>query len=210
VNTRTFLTGIAVCLALMIAAGFGINTLNSGHSRPEGVAEDWLTAVGDTARKGVEADATRRAEAIGPLELAGQPLIGTEKDTDGKSAFPDLEVGKAVRTGETADVRFRVHSRREKDNVEIVGAIRLVRTDGRWMVTQTQLFTIDGLQVVPRPGVTSFGENTPELASEGGPPPSSASNSLWLLAIVIGVAVTAGASGIVHWAGRQPTLATAG
>ena len=65
-----------------------------GTSRPEGVAENWLTAVGDTTRKGVEADARKRAEKIGGVSIG--EAICCSSDTDGKAAFADLEVGKAV------------------------------------------------------------------------------------------------------------------
>src|SRR4051812_42480321 len=82
-----FIKGLVACLAVMVALGVVIHFANSGHHRPEGAAEHWLTAVGDTTRKGVTTDARDRAEKIGPLALA-RPLLPTI-DTDGKAAFPD-------------------------------------------------------------------------------------------------------------------------
>ncbi len=66
-SARSFWVGIACVLAVIIAAGVGINAANSGHHRPEGAAEHWLAAVSDTTRKGVHDDAVKRAEKIGPV-----------------------------------------------------------------------------------------------------------------------------------------------
>ena len=57
---RAFAKGLVACLGVVVALGFVIHALNEGNHRPEGIAERWLTAVSDTGRKGVRADATRR------------------------------------------------------------------------------------------------------------------------------------------------------
>ena len=72
-SNRQFFKGIVACLALMIAFSGAVFLLNHGNSRPEGVAENWLEAIGDTTRKGVEADATKRADEIGNEALDGRP-----------------------------------------------------------------------------------------------------------------------------------------
>lgn len=204
---RQFAAGLAGCLALMLVIGAGIGALNRGHSRPEGVAEDWLTAVGDSARKGVEADATKRAEKIGPTATEELILLangGLRNDSKGKSTFPDLEVGKAIRSplpdGTTeATVRFRAHARRGDDIVKLEGHIALRDSTGPWLVDRVVVVSVDDKAT----DSAGFTPAPPELASDGGPPPSSAPNTLWLLALVIGVLVTAAASGLVHLAGRE-------
>jgi len=214
VTYKTFGIGVAVCLALMIAIGFGINAINRGHSRPEGVAEDWLAAVGDATREGVEADATRRAEEIAPILTeevlaGGYGLIG--RDTDGKSAFADLEVGKAVRaqsedgTDGRATVRFRVHARRADDLVELDGEMLLRDAKQGWVVEALEV-TRRGGTATPSDG---FAPPPPPLASDGGPPPSSASAGVWVGGVLVGVLVTVVASALVNWAGREPALAVA-
>ncbi|HVE93304.1 MAG TPA: hypothetical protein VNB24_00180 [Acidimicrobiales bacterium] len=206
-SNKTFAVGIAVCLALMIALGFGLNALNRGHSRPEGVAEDWLAAVGDSVRKGVEGDATRRAEEIGPTatEEAIASDVFVARDTKGKSAFADLEVGKAVGANTNdAAARFRVNSRRGDDLIEIEGAIVLKRVGGDWQVLSAFPTKIGDREL----GKQGY-DVLPKLPSEGGPPPSSASASLWFIALGVGVLVTIAASALVNWAGRGSALAMA-
>jgi hypothetical protein len=90
---RQFAIAVVAALAVMIGLGGVIAVANHGHHRPEGAAERWLTAIGDTTRKGVKADAIKRADKLGG-EALGASLLPSE-DTKGKSAFPDLEVGKA-------------------------------------------------------------------------------------------------------------------
>ena len=83
----------------MIGLGGVIAVANHGHHRPEGAAERWLTAISDTTRKGVRgrrARPGREARADSPWRA---PLLPSE-DTNGKGAFPDLEVGKAARSGD--------------------------------------------------------------------------------------------------------------
>jgi hypothetical protein len=180
VKTSTFVKGLIVCVAAMIAMGGVLGLLNHGRSRPEGVAENWLTAVGDTTRKGVEADARERAEKIGPIALAVNAGL-LRFDARKKSAFEDLEVGKAYATRAPGVVRlpFRVHARNGGKSSEISGVIVMRRVEDAWDVYN--------VHSVPDPGH--------KLPSEGGPPPSSAPASLWLAglvgAAVIGLITTA-------------------
>ena len=206
-TNKSFMAGIVVCIALMLAFGGVLFLLNHGHNRPEGVAEDWLTAVGDTTRKGVEADATRRADKIGPLELADRRLVSD--DTNEKSAFEDLEVGKAVKIG-TADspvkVAFKVHARRGDDTVKVAGVLTLVKTDDAWKVTASELVADENTEGQPANVVLA---GVPVLPSEGGPPPSSAPFTLWIGgaigAMLVGVITTA----LVNISGRDVAVAPA-
>jgi hypothetical protein len=180
-----FTKGIVACLAVMVGIGVLIHFANSGHHRPEGAAEHWLTAVGDTTRKGVKTDAVDRAEEIGPLTLA-KPLLPTI-DTDGKAAFPDLEVGKAEVTGDTARVPYRLHQRATSGDGPLkAGVLLLEKRDDRWHVT--------GL--APR-------RADEKVPSEGGAPPSSAPVGVWIGGLAFGVLLTAGASLLVRWAERS-------
>jgi hypothetical protein len=181
VRSRSFVIGIAVCAAIFVALGVLISVLNAGHHRPEGAAERWLAAVSDTTRKGVRSDAVDRVEKIGPLAV-GAPLI--PPDTDGKGAFPDLEVGKALVEGDSARVPYQLHQR----NVDEIktGTIVLTKAGEDWHVAALD---------VRRPD-----EKVP---SEGGDPPSSAPLGLWIVAVIAGVGVTAGASLLVQWATRS-------
>ena len=180
-TNRSFVAGLVVCVALMMILGGSLFLLNHGHSRPEGVAENWLTAIGDTTRKGVEADATKRADKVGAPELARNVLEPHAELIHRKSGFDDLEVGKATPvspyTPNKVRVAFRVHALRPHDKtVEIDGVLTLQRNPKKWMVTE--LNVVDPATV----GVA-------KLPSDGGPPPSSAGYSLWLAAL-IGAGVT--------------------
>jgi hypothetical protein len=180
-----FTKGIVACLAVMVGIGVLIHFANSGHHRPEGAAEHWLTAVGDTTRKGVKTDAKKRAEEIGPLTLA-KPLLPTI-DTDGKAAFPDLEVGKAEVTGDKARVPYRLHQRATSGDGPLkAGVLLLEKRDDRWHVTGLAARRAD--------------EKVP---SEGGAPPSSAPVGVWIGGLAFGVLLTAGASLLVRWAERS-------
>ncbi|HZN15055.1 MAG TPA: hypothetical protein VFB78_12335 [Acidimicrobiales bacterium] len=186
-KTRPFVVGLVACLAIMVAIGVVIHTLNAGHHRPEGAAERWLAAVSDTTRKGVRADAAKRAEKIGPVALAA-PLIPA--DTNDKGAFPDLEVGKAAIDGTAARVPYRLHQRDVDDPVD--GVIVLAKVGDDWHVT-----ALDGRA------------STERVPSEGGAPPSSAPIGLWVGAVLAGVLVTGGASALVEWATRSSRRALA-
>jgi hypothetical protein len=172
-KTSTFVSGLAVVVVAMILGLVGLGVLNSRQSRPEGVAENWLTDVGDTTRKGVEADARKRAEKIGPASLAKGLVSADAEAINRKSAFDDLEVGKAVRMTVKnvpgAEVGFRVHALRPNDKTkEITGVITMLRRGDKWTVV----------------GVAPGADNGLKLPSEGGPPPSSAPWTLWVGGLV--------------------------
>jgi hypothetical protein len=191
VSNRTFVAGLLACLALMLAFGGVIALLNAGNNRPEGVAEDWLTAIGDTTREGVEADATRRADAIGAPELARRILHPYAEQIDRKSGFEALEVGKASESGPgDVQVAFRVDARRPGDKtVEIEGVLTLDKVGDEWKVT--------ALDAVPPQSL-----GLPELPSDGGPLPSSAPVGLWVGALVGAAVVGLIGSALVNAAGR--------
>jgi hypothetical protein len=193
VKTSTFLTGLAIAVVIMVAGIVGLLNLH-GTSRPEGVAENWLTAVGDTTRKGVEADARKRAAKIGPIAAASAAGL-LKYDADRKSAFSDLEVGKSYesRFAGAVDVPFRVHARNgDEDDVEISGTILIRRVKDEWHV-------VSAAAVV---------DPAHKLPSEGGPPPSSAPASLWLGGLVGAAIIGVITTSLVRLAGR-PTAAAA-
>ena len=188
---RQFAVAIVAALAVMVALGGVIALANHGHHRPEGAAERWLTAIGDTTRKGVKADARDRADKLGGVAL-GASLLPTE-DTKGKAAFPDLEVGKAALAGDQARVPYRLHQRAQHGKNPVkAGTIVLARSGEGWKVTALD---------ARRPG-----EKVP---SDGGPPPSSAGLGLWLGAIGVGALVTVLLIVLVEWATRSSQRALA-
>lgn len=195
-SNRTFAKGLVVCVALLLAMSGGIYLLSQGKTRPEGVAEDFLTALGDTTRKGVEADSTRQVEELGNAE-AGQFLLF--KDTNRKAGFSDLEVGKAVRVRDDnpdeVRVKFQVHSRNKSELVKLTGVMTLVRTDDEWRETEVVVL---GAKGVP----ASIADGLPALPSDGGPPPSSAPLSLWIGAIVGSALIGVVCSSLIGAAGR--------
>ena len=188
---RQFAVAIVAALAVMIGLGGVIAVANHGHHRPEGAAERWLTAISDTTRKGVRTDARDRAEKLGGLAL-GAPLLPAE-DTKGKGAFPDLEVGKAARSGDQARVPYRLHQRAQHGKNPLkVGTIVLARAGEGWHVTALD---------ARRPG-----EKVP---SDGGQPPSSAPIGLWIGAVAFGALVTLVITVLVEWATRSSQRALA-
>jgi hypothetical protein len=181
---RTFAIGLVICLLAVGALGVVIKVVGTGVHRPEGAAERWLNAVGDTTRNGVRGDARKRAAKIGPLALAA-PLLPAK--TDGKRAFPDLEVGKARTSGDQSRVPYRLHQYVASGDAPVRnGVVILNRTGGEWHVTAL--------------GNRQPGERVP---SEGGDPPSRAPAGIWLAALVGGIVITAGASLLVRWATRS-------
>ena len=192
-KTSTFVKGLIVAVVIMVLGIVGVFNLH-GTSRPEGVAENWLTAVGDTTRKGVEADARKRAEKIGDVALAKELLPSDPAAIKRKTAFSDLEVGKATRAGVKdvpgAQVAFRVHALRPNDKkVEITGTLSMLRRD-KWTVV----------------GVNVGATNAPKLPSEGGPPPSSAPASLWLAGLIGAAIIGVITSALVRLAGRPTAV----
>ena len=189
---RRGLLAVAIVFALLggLIAAFG-----TGANRPEGVAERWLTDVGDTMRDGVSDRAREEAEQIGAVTLAAGLL--PEEDTDGKSAFVDLEVGKAVRDGGLARVPFRLHPREGDATGDAVEGTIVLREldddDGEgWEVVEVAP-PVDG-QAVP---------------SEGGDPAAEAPVGLFLGGIAVAAVVAIVCSRIVHAAGRAQAAAEA-
>lgn len=180
---RTFtmvVCGVAVGFVLIggVLAAFG-----TGAHRPEGVAERWLVAVGDTTRKGVRDRARQDAEEVGPVSLAHDLL--PRQDTNGKAAFVDLEVGKAVDAGEdTRHVPFRLHQRQGTEvGPAVEGTVVLTRRGDDWAVTAIE---------PPVAGRT--------VPSEGGTPAADAPWGLYVGAVVLAMVLTAGCVGLVHLA----------
>jgi hypothetical protein len=168
-----FTKGIVIVAAVFIALAGVLHLANEGHHRPEGVAEDWLTAVGDTTRKGVREESVKRAEEIGPVAAAG-PLLRAAGETDGKRAFTDLEVGKAALSGSGRVARVPYHLHLFEQDEARDGAVLLEKRQERWRVA--------GL------GERRPGEKVP---SEGGDPPSSAPFLLFAVALLAGLGFTA-------------------
>ena len=184
-SARNFWVGIACVLAVIVAVGVGINAANSGHHRPEGAAEHWLSAVSDTTRKGVHNDAVKRAEKIGPVSIATPLLAGVNADK--KSAFDDLEVGKAAVSDDVARVPYRLHVHNQ--DAPRSGTILLRRAEGEWHVFQ--LAGAEG-----------------KVPSEGGSPPSSVPGAWWFGGALISLVLTIVATALVKWAGRSSGVAT--
>jgi hypothetical protein len=150
-----------------------------------------LTALSDTTRKGVEADARERTEKIGPVSL-GAELV--QPNPDRKTAFPDLEVGKAdteTKPG-LAQVPFKLHTRVGDDEVEKSGLIVMRKADDEWRVA--------GVEVLPLSDI-------PKLPSQGGPPPSSAPWSLWIGALAGSALIGVITAALVRAAGRSTAAA---
>jgi len=192
VRRSTFVKIVAMALAVIVGLGFLIHFLNAGHHRPEGAAERWLAAVSDSERKGVTADARKRADDIGPIALAA-PLLPSTHDTR-HGLFSDLEVGKAVPAGtDTVRVPFRLHQHISSGSGPLKqGTLVLHRTADTWHVA-----AVDG---------RGAGESVP---SEGGARPSRAPLALWVGALFLGAVLAAGAHLITRYAERSAQRARA-
>jgi hypothetical protein len=171
---RPFRLGVlAVAIAFVLLGGL-VAAFGTGANRPEGVAERWLADVGDTRRDGLRDRARRDAEEVGPLELAEELLPAG--DTQGRSAFVDLEVGKATRVGDRAEVPFRLHQREDGGaGPAIDGTVVLEQdADDEWRVVAVDP-AVDGVAV----------------PSEGGDPLAEAPPELFVAAFAVAVAVAA-------------------
>jgi len=182
----TFATIIVIVLVVIGGLGLLIHFVNAGHHRPEGAAERWLAAVGDTGRRGVNRDARDRAERIGPVAVA-TPLLPATRDPR-RSQFDDLEVGKAIREGVgAARVPFRLHPRPASGSGPLKrGTLLLRRSGDTWHVV--------GLDA-RRPDE--------KVRSEGGPPASKAPIGLWIGAICLGLVLATGAHFLTRYADRS-------
>ena len=186
---RTFAKSVLGVVIVFVAIGALIAVFGTGANRPEGVAERWLVAVGDTERKGVRERSRDEAEEVGPVALAAD-LLPTE-DTDGKAAFVDLEVGKAVAADVIGpdDVRrvpFRLHQRLGSDVGDpIEGTVVLTKRGDDWKVT-----AVEG----PTAGL--------KVPSEGGAPAADAPWGLYVGAVGVATLFTLGCMGIVKLASR--------
>ncbi len=145
---RPFAVGVGLILLLMLGIGVAINKADANRHRPEGIAERWLDAVADTTHNGVKTDGRSRAEKIGP-GVAYASLI-PRASTDGKTAFEDLQVGKATGVkvatprlnGTTGRVDLRVTDARvpfalhQRNGDAVKGTVTLHRlANGDWHVT---------------------------------------------------------------------------
>jgi hypothetical protein len=194
---KPFRIGVLGVACLFVALGGLLAAFGTGEDRPEGVAERWLVDVGDTTRKGVEDEARDDAEEVGPVSLAAHLL--PKGDTDGRAAFLDLEVGKAVHDDAGTRVPFRLHQRIDGDaGPPIDGTIVLQRDrssdggddgdgdgDGGWRIT-----AVEG----PTEGL--------EVPSEGGRPAAEAGAGLFVGAFAVSIVVALGAALAVRAAGR--------
>ncbi len=184
---RPFRLGLLGVAILFVLLGALIAAFGSGAERPAGVAERWLANVGDLTRDGVKDRARREVEEVGSLELAEGLLEGA--DADGRAAFLDLEVGKAVNDAETGDklVPFRLHQRIDGSAGPPIDRVLVLSKDAD---DDWEVVGVEG----PQPGL--------EVPSEGGSPAAEA--SLWLFVGAIAASfVIAGASALaVRAAGR--------
>jgi hypothetical protein len=188
---RPFRLGLLAAAIGFVLLGAMVAAFGSSADRPEGVAERWLVDVGDTRRDGVKDRARREAEEVGPIALAADLL--PDGDTDGRSGFVDLEVGKATRDPDATRVPFRLHQRIDGSAGDPIDGTVVLQEDDDG----------EGWQVVAlEPPIV--GETVP---SEGGRPAAEA--SLWLFAGAIGVSVViaAGCSLAVRAAGRGEAAA---
>jgi hypothetical protein len=184
---RPFLIGVLAIVIVVVFLGGLIGLFGSTDDRPEGVAERWLTAVGDLTRKGVHDDAVDRVSDDGDLAL-GEQLLGGVK-ADGKSAFTTLEVGKARRAGDTALVPAQLVARGDDDGDKRSPVLVLQRDGDSWRVVEL------------RPADPSL-----EVPSDGGDVASKAPATLYLVALVVGAGVATAASALVRAAGREHEL----
>lgn len=180
---RPFRIGVLAVAIGFVFLGALVAAFGSGAERPEGVAERWLTDVGDTTRKGVRDRAEREAEEVGPLSLAADLL--PRGDTDGRAAFIDLEVGKATGDGESVGVPFRLHQRIDGSaGPAIDGTVVLVDGEDGWAVTAIEP-PVEGMAV----------------PSEGGDPAAEAPIGLFVGTLLVVVLLTVVCSAIVRASG---------
>jgi len=180
---------VLAATAILIAVGALVASVGTRSvERPEGVAERWLRAVGDTTRTGVSADARRRASEHGDPALI-PALVPPGGSYNGSDAFTAYEVGHASRSAGSPRVPVRLTHRSGRAGTEHV-ALVLHETGGSWRVLAVD--RPDGVLRVP---------------SEGGPPVSRAPMALYLSALTIVVALGGVCSLLLRLAERSPDAA---
>lgn len=176
---RRPLTLVLALLATVALAGCARD-----EARASGTVERWLQAVSDEGRDALAGDARARAAEYGDPSL--RAAVVPDNAADDERSFSDLEVGRATEGPLGARVPFRVTVRVEGDAKEerTHTAVLARRGDG-WFVTAIE---------PPSPD-----EKVP---SAGGDLPARASSSQWLLALLVGVAITAVSVFVIE---AQPT-----
>jgi hypothetical protein len=189
---KPFRLGVLGVAALFLVLGGLLAAFGSNANRPEGVAERWLTAVGDTRRDGVKDQAREDVDEKGAFSLAEHLL--PKGSTDGRTAFIDLEVGKATEDPDGTTVPFRLHQRIDGSaGPAIDGTVHLRKgADDGWRITSVGP-AIEG-QAVP---------------SEGGRPAAEAPMSLFVGAVLVAVLIVAACSFAVQRAGRAAEVSAA-
>ena len=179
--TRRFVVVLAAVAVVLLGA------CALDEARPSGVTERWLTAVGDQGRDNLLSKSRERAAEYGQQELAAEVI--PENAEEDERHFSDFEVGKAIESGNTARVPFRLTARLEGgDTEERTGTAVLNHTDDGWFVVGVE-------QRAP-------GERVP---SEGGSRAASASTGQWAATALIGVLVTVVSALVIR---RQPESTT--
>lgn len=181
---KPFLIGVLLVVIVVVLLGGLIALFGSTDDRPEGVAERWLTAVSDLTRKGVHDDAVKRVAAHGDVSLSEGLLAGVEPND--KSAFTELEVGKARLENDLALVPAKIVSRAASGFDQQSHVVVLRRTGDSWRVIALK---------APDP--------TLRVPTDGGDVAAKAPVTLYVVALVIGVGVAAAASALVRAAGRE-------
>lgn len=165
-------------LTLGLVAGLVLAGCARSDERPAGVAESWLNEVAKQGRPGIRADAERRAGELGDASVA-RSLIPARPEPD-ESYFSDLEVGRAAVAGDgsKAQVPYRVTQRAIVDGkaakVDRTGTLVLDRVDRGWRV-------VGATGAIP----------SLKVPSQGGPLPARAKAGHWLIALLLGIALTA-------------------
>ena len=172
---------------LSVAAVVLVGACALDEPRAAGVTERWLTAVGDQGRDNLLSKSRERAAEYGQQELAAEVIPHNAEEDE--RHFSDLEVGKAIESGNTARVPFRLTARIEGgDTEERTGTAVLSHTDDGWFVVGVEQ--------------RAAGERVP---SEGGLRPASATAGQWVATMVIGVLVTVVSAIVIR---RQPESTT--
>jgi hypothetical protein len=173
---------VLACLAVLVIGGCARD-----EPRAAGITERWLTAVGDQGRDNLRSKSVRRASEYGDQAVVTK-VVPTNAENDERT-FSDFEVGKAIESGGTARVPFRLTARLEGGDTEEREGTAVLARDGQ------------GWRVVDVTG-RAPGERAP---SEGGERPSSASAGQWIAAAILGVVVAVASAILIA---RQPESTT--